>query len=155
MKMTKRLMTMAMCGIMAASSMVGINASAGFSSTLLKDAGSTTYLGFTYNFKNAAKISTDLIKNTNQMKATGTVTLYEKDGIEVPHEVDMFVSVDLYNEEGTLLRSDCENNDNNCKNLAVSVEYTGSKYGKYYCKGYTRVGNHTTVDTYETSTIGV
>lgn len=155
MKMTKRFMTTAVCSVMAAASMVGISASAGFSSTLLKSAGSTTYLGTTYNFKNAATISTELIKNTNQMKATGTVTLYEKDGIEVPHEVDMFVSVDLYNEDGTLLRTDYENNDDNCKKLSISVEYTGSKYGKYFCKGYTIIGNHTTTDTYETSTIGV
>lgn len=153
MRKTNKIVASALAGVMAVSMIGGIVASAGFNSTLLKDAGSSTYAGTTYNFKNSATISTSVNANSNEMTATGTVTLYERDGLDVPTNIQLFVTADLYNEEGTLIRSKMNSNVSSCKRLSVSASYTGSKSVKYYCKGSTRV-DLSTVNTYQTSTIG-
>ena len=61
MKMTKRIATMVACAVMAASSMVGMSASAGFSSTMLEPNGSYesfTVGGVNYGFQIRSEVET-------------------------------------------------------------------------------------------------
>ena len=86
MRMTKRLLTMAMCGVMAASSMVGMSASAGFSSTMLEPNGNPKYLtieGSRYGFQVRSQIETTTL-SSGRIKGTATTYLYEVNGATIP-----------------------------------------------------------------------
>ena len=158
MRFTKKILTMATCAVMAASSMVGMSASAGFGSSLLKDAGTAMLPdGTTYHFKNGATISTTL--TSSGLDVTGTVTLYERDGLTIPSSFSVIIYADLYLNDGTtdgiLVRSKIGDQDDSLgKRIPVSVEYTGSSFSEFYCKGTTQVEYGTTYETNKTAYVG-
>ena len=88
MKMTKRLMAMAMCGIMAASYMVGMSASAGFSSTMLEPNGSCALFsvgGVTYGFQIRSEVETTALGYGSSV-INSTTYLHEFINRDIPTE---------------------------------------------------------------------
>ncbi len=86
MKMTKRIAAMAMCGVMAITSMVSMSSSAGYSSTMLEPQGnpvSITIGGVKYGFQIRSEVRTGTSSN-GYAQATATTYLYEVNGKSIP-----------------------------------------------------------------------
>ncbi len=86
MKFTKKLMAMAVCGVMAVTSMVSMSASAGFSSTMLEPQGNPRYLtieGSSYGFQVRSQIETTTL-SSGRIKGTASTYLYEVNGATIP-----------------------------------------------------------------------
>lgn len=83
---TKKLAAIAVCAVMAVSSMVGTSVSAAFSSTLLEPSGNPAYLtinGKRYGFQTSSTIRTSTLSNGN-IRGTATTSLYEVNGKTIP-----------------------------------------------------------------------
>lgn len=86
MKMTKRIAAMAACAVMTVTSMVGMNASAGYSSTMLEPNGnpvSITMGGVNYGFQIRSEVRTGT-SSSGYAQATATTYLYEVNGKSIP-----------------------------------------------------------------------
>jgi len=97
MRFTKKILTMATCAVMAASSMVGMSTSAAFSSTILEPSGNPVYLtidGERYGFQINSTINTSTLSNGN-IRGTATTKLYEVNGKTIPTE-HIYLTTYLY-----------------------------------------------------------
>ena len=114
MKMTKRIATMVACAVMAASSMVGMSASAGFSSTMLEPNGSYesfTVGGVNYGFQIRSEVETTTT-SSGKTKANSQTYLHEVVQRKVPTS-NVKVQTQLYGKS--------QNDDNY---TLLSVGYT-------------------------------
>lgn len=131
MKMTKRLMAIAMCGVMAASSMVGMSTNASFYATQLVFCGSIPERGLTFKHMVSIDITNGVIK--------GKTSAYETYGNEIPWgsvetHVDIFTSYGGWCGGNTMTITD----EPNCTASATAEAQAGKKY---YCIGRVRIDN--------------
>ena len=148
----KKFVTMTSCIAMtiAAVTATSFTASAGFSVTPLKYAGSCTYLGQNYSFKNNAMIST--YNNAyGQLEGEASVTLYESNGQIIP-SVGIFCLSASYicDQNGNTLNGAFATNSGDCVSVRATTSYSG--YPAYYAVGYTRIMYNSMYDQYDSST---
>lgn len=136
MKLTKKLAAIAACACMAATSMVGMGASAAFSTSLLKDCGSNAIAG--YSYANSAQVE------TSGDYAYGRVKLYEKSGNYFDKK-SACCYAELYDADThrvvsakTTIHFQSEYD----RNMSVEASCPISKASRYYCKGYTVIDSN-------------
>lgn len=86
MKLTKRLTAIAACACMAMTSMVGMVASAGYSTTLLEPSGNpyqVTIKGINYGFQVMSAVETGTLSD-GRITGKATTSLYEVNGNSIP-----------------------------------------------------------------------
>ena len=148
MKMTKRIAAMVACAVMAASSMVGMSASAGFSSTMLEPNGNPVNLtinGEKYGFQVRSDVRTDTL-SSGKIKGTASTYLYEVNGKAIPTG-RIFIQSYLYakNSNGTsFVLSGTESNDPLYMQSASCVYKNVSSrsfddYSSYAAGGYVNI----------------
>ena len=97
MKLSKRILSAVVCATMAVTSMVGISASAGFSSTMFEPNGNPKYLtidGSRYGFQVKSQIETTTL-SSGKIKGTAATYLYEVNGTAIPTD-HVFITSYIY-----------------------------------------------------------
>ncbi len=129
MRFTKKILTIATCAVMAASSMVGLIANASFSSTALTDCGTIDSLGLSFRQMASIDITDGII--------TGTSNAYEKDGKSFPL-YSVYSYITIYTESDAFVNGmGCPYYGGSKATVSVSAEAQSGK--QYYCIGSTTV----------------
>ncbi len=146
---TRKLMTMAVCSVMAVTSMVGLSASAGYASTMLEPNGNPKYLtidGSRYGFQVRSQIETTTL-SSGKITGTASTYLYEVNGNTIPSNhivIKSYISAKNSSGQGFVINgSDIENTplykqSDSCVYKTVSSR-SYDDYPYYAASGYVNI----------------